>query len=213
MNIERKVSTLLKSNMYILYEGDRCILVDPFELDLGLVNVDYIILTHEHYDHISGVNFWKEKTGAQVVASEMCTLNCKNSKKNLSRYFDAFCELQTWIDEYDKVGNIDYTCDVDITFEGSILIDWMGHKIEMVEIPGHSKGSVLVALDGEYYFSGDSILKNVATECGLPGGSKNDWEKISIPIINRIPKGATIYPGHLNAFVWADTNMSEEKYV
>ena len=84
--------------MYVLEENNHLILIDPCIIDIRLENktVDYIFLTHEHYDHISGVNYWKEKCEAEVVCSNICAEKIESSRKNLSRYFDAFCELQTW---------------------------------------------------------------------------------------------------------------------
>ncbi len=200
MIIEKKVSKLLKSNMYIVHEEGHCLLIDPHEATLDIPNVDYILLTHEHYDHISGVNYWKEKTGALVMASQKCADNCKDSRKNLSRFFDVFCELQTWIDEYEVVECTDYTCEVDCTFEKKTSLKWYGHDIVLIECPGHSKGSILIAIDNQHFFSGDSILYNTITECGLPGGSKKDWTEKGLPVVENVPENAMIYPGHFEIF-------------
>lgn len=92
MKIFHIISNLISSNMYVLEENNHLILIDPCIIDIRLENktVDYIFLTHEHYDHISGVNYWKEKCEAEVVCSNICAENIESSRKNLSRYFDAF---------------------------------------------------------------------------------------------------------------------------
>ena len=62
IEIKRYVSGLLSSNMYVISEAGHAIVIDPFEDTTpseGLT-VDCILLTHEHYDHISGVNIWKK---------------------------------------------------------------------------------------------------------------------------------------------------------
>ena len=62
IEIKRYVSGLLSSNMYVIIEGDHAIVIDPFADTTpseGSI-IDYILLTHEHYDHISGVNVWKK---------------------------------------------------------------------------------------------------------------------------------------------------------
>ena len=59
-------------NMYILEENNHYVLIDPCIIELPFVNasnIDYIFLTHEHYDHVSGVNYWRDQSGASVVCS------------------------------------------------------------------------------------------------------------------------------------------------
>ena len=36
-------------------------------------DLDRILLTHEHYDHISGVTLLREKTGGRVLCSRAST--------------------------------------------------------------------------------------------------------------------------------------------
>ena len=108
MEIETIVSDLLKSNMYVIKENGRCILIDPCITDCKIENADYILLTHEHYDHISGVNYWREKTGAIAIVSKICAEKCADPRKNMSRYYETFCELQTWIPNYKSPSVKDY---------------------------------------------------------------------------------------------------------
>ena len=89
IKVTKVASDLLVSNMYILESNGRYILIDPCvaEIDIDDNCVDYILLTHEHYDHISGVNHWKERTNATVLCSKNCAKNISNPSKNLSKYF------------------------------------------------------------------------------------------------------------------------------
>ena len=60
--------------MYVVKEGEHAIVIDPFDdttPSKGLI-IDYIILTHEHYDHISGVNVWKKTRDVPVLCSRPC---------------------------------------------------------------------------------------------------------------------------------------------
>ena len=149
MKIFHIISNLISSNMYVLEENNHLILIDPCIIDIRLENktVDYIFLTHEHYDHISGVNYWKEKCEAEVVCSNICAENIESSRKNLSRYFDAFCELQTWVTVEEPVVNIDYSCQADRSFEDHLTLEWQGNKICLFECPGHSLGSIFYILE------------------------------------------------------------------
>ncbi|MCQ2497588.1 MAG: MBL fold metallo-hydrolase [Lachnospiraceae bacterium] len=204
MIIERVVSDLLDSNMYLICENQRTIIVDPCIIDKKIFNVDYILLTHEHYDHISGVNYWKSKTGAKVIASEICAEKCIDSRKNLSRYFDSFCDIQTWLEGYVAPQVSDYECEVDLTFNKNCKIEWEGHSICIKECPGHSLGSCLIFLDDKFVFSGDSIFENMKTESGFPGGSRKAWREVGYPLVESLRDDYIVYPGHFKEFIFKD---------
>ena len=204
MQIKRTDSGLLHSNMYIVEENDHAFIIDPC-MDISFAGghtVDFMILTHEHYDHISGVNAWKQKTSAPLICSRACADNIRNPKKNLSRYFDVFCEMQTWIPiEELNTQPINYSCEADIIFEDSLVYNWQGHTITLLETPGHSLGSLLIDIDHTDYFTGDSLLENYETEVRFPGGSVNKWESIGKNRIRAIPEGVRVWPGHFESFI------------
>ena len=204
MNIRRYVSGLLLSNMYLIVEGDHAVVIDPFEdiVPAKGLTIDYIFLTHEHYDHISGVNDWKEAMHPIVVCSKTCAANIQNPKKNLASHFKEFCELQTWI-HLDKIPASDpyYFCRADTTFDDEVKIKWQGHEFHLTEIPGHSPGSIRIMLDGTDYFSGDSLMKNCEIELRLPGGSRKKWKEPGSKRIEKIPQGTRIWPGHFDGFI------------
>ena len=68
MQIKKTDSGLLHSCMYLLEEKGHAIVIDPCR-DLSAAGdsiVDYLLITHEHYDHISGVNEWKNGCAASL---------------------------------------------------------------------------------------------------------------------------------------------------
>ena len=204
IEIRRYISGLLSSNMYVVIEGDHAIVIDPFEdvqAAKGLT-VDTILLTHEHYDHISGVNAWKEATDAPVLCSKVCADNIQNPRMNLARHFREFCELQTWIElkEIPK-SNPDYFCSADIVFEDKMTLKWQGHEFSLFEIPGHSLGSIGIMLDGTDFFSGDSLTENGRIELRMPGGSLKKWMETGRRRMELIPEGTRVWPGHFDSFL------------
>lgn len=125
----------------------------------------------------------------------------------MSRYFDVFCEMQSWIPfEEIKISPVEYICEADITFEDKVTLDWQGHKVSLIEIPGHSLGSIGIDIDGKDFFSGDSLLENDEIELRLPGGSVKRWEEIGKKRIEDIPKGTRIWPGHFESFILKNQN-------
>ena len=204
IEIRRFESGLLSSNMYVIVEGNHAIVIDPFDdvSPAGGLKVDYILLTHEHYDHISGVNLWKETTGAPVLCSKPCAENIQNPKKNLANHFKEFCELQTWL-KLEKIppSDLEYTCSADEIFENEMTFNWHGHGFKLFEIPGHSLGSIGIMLDDAEFFSGDSLMENSEIELRLPGGSRKKWKEIGSKRIEAIPNGTRIWPGHFKNFI------------
>ena len=83
---------LLEQNMYIVEEGKHCIVIDPYydEKTAVLLEgkiVDLLLVTHEHYDHISGVNKFKELYGCKLLSNSKCDNNLQRPAKNFSKYF------------------------------------------------------------------------------------------------------------------------------
>ena len=204
MKINKYDSGLLHSCMYVVEDNGHAIIIDPCvntDCAENLI-IDFIVLTHEHYDHISGVNIWKEKTKAPVVCSEKCSVNIMDSKKNMSRYFDVFCEMQTWIPKEElHIQSVKYVCCADSTFNNTTSFTWQNHIIELMEIPGHSAGSIGIKIDNEHFFSGDSLLEKEPIELRFPGGSKKQWELIGKERIENLKKGIRIWPGHFDDFI------------
>ncbi len=204
MEIRRFESDLLLSNMYVVVEGDHAVVIDPYQDTSSAESliIDKIVLTHEHYDHISGVNLWRQVTDAPVLCSKACAANIQSPKKNLSRHFKQFCELQTWM-ELEELPQADpeYSCEADETFEDEIWFEWQGHKWHLFEMPGHSSGSIGILLDSAYFFSGDSLIENSEIELRMPGGSRKKWKEIGEPRLKMIPCGIHVCPGHFQEFI------------
>ena len=203
MIIERYESNLFFSNMYMIKQGNHMIIIDPFQIhfDVGSFDVDKIILTHEHYDHISGVNYWKSMCDAPVLCSRVCSERIHNPSTNIAKYFKEFCQLQTWV-KLDSIpdSNPDYICYADETFEDEHIFEWEAHTFKLFEMPGHSLGSIGILLDDSHFFSGDSLLENMEIELRVPGGRKKKWKEIGEPRLKSIPNGVIVHPGHFKEF-------------
>lgn len=70
---------VIASNMYLLPVGDFCLVVDPFVsdeaaklLETNGIKECLVLLTHEHLDHISGVNWLQGLYPCKVLCSEVC---------------------------------------------------------------------------------------------------------------------------------------------
>ncbi len=190
--------------MYVIQEDGHAVVIDPArDIAPGKdLKIDLMIVTHEHYDHISGVNAWKEKYRAPLLCSSTCAARLTDPGKNRARHFDAFCELQTWM-KLEKLPDIDtaYACQADRVFKDEMFFSWQKHQIRLIEIPGHSPGGIGIYLDNDAFFSGDSLIKDCEIELRFPGGSRKQWLELGEPQIKAVPKGTRIYPGHFESFI------------
>ncbi len=190
--------------MYLVVENGHAIVIDPARniLPGKDLKIDLLIVTHEHYDHISGVNAWKAVYDAPLLCSEKCAQRLTDPRKNQARYFEVFCEMQSWM-KLDTLPEIDtsYKCEADQTFNIEVVFFWQNHRIRLLEIPGHSPGGIGIYLDEKIFFSGDNLINNCEIELGFPGGSKKQWMEFGQPRIKEIPKGTRIFPGHFDSFV------------
>ncbi|MDO5787125.1 MAG: MBL fold metallo-hydrolase [Phascolarctobacterium sp.] len=211
MKIKRFNNNLVRANMYLIENDEHSLIIDPSTIDYLSINgvVDYIILTHEHYDHISAVNYWKDKTNAKVIASANCQKGLQNPARNFSRFYKEFCELQTMIKIEDDIENCEYSCSADITFNGEYLLNWQSNSLRLFECPGHSKGSICVLLNNKILFCGDTLFKDYPIATGFPGGSKKQWVEYSKPMLKSLPKDIIVYPGHFQPFKLKDYKFWE----
>lgn len=185
--------------MYVISEGRHAVVIDPSRNTAPAKEwtVDWILLTHEHYDHISGVNAWREAAGSQVACSAACAQNIGDSRRNCARYFEAFMEMQSWIKnpgpaEIDRT----YTCRGDLALDHDQELFWQGHRIRCVALPGHSPGSMGYLVDEKHFFSGDSVIPGSPPELRFPGGNKIAWRETAKPRLLELPWGITVWPGH-----------------
>lgn len=207
----------IDSRMYVLLTRGvgQAVIIDPcisIEADELLacrgIRRAIVLLTHEHYDHISGVNHLRGIVDTTVIASEKCAVAVSNPAKNLSRHFEAlFCMHPEAIRRVVRDLNVtDYACTVDIAYVVEYTFWFEKHCIRAIRTPGHSKGSALISVDDVCLFTGDILLR-VPVMTRLPGGCKRDHETIARPALERYDDGIMVYPGHGDAGPKTQMNM------
>jgi len=218
--IERFVFEPIRSNMYIILASGEAIVIDPHVspdadkfLSEGHVKTVSILLTHEHFDHTSGVNWLKEKYSCQLICTEECAQRIANKRnnrpltlpflKNSKEKQPNTCQIEqsAW-----------YECIADKTFQGEYSFVWHGHKLKLISAPGHTIGSCLIELDQIYVFTGDSLIADSRIITRFPTGSHEDYEKFTLPYLQTIPSNSWIMPGHGKPFKKMDVVYSDGWY-
>ena len=201
---------VIDANSYLIVEDKNALLfdaIDSTELMDALAPVKElsIILTHCHCDHICGLNRIREKMPNTVVyASLLCSKKIGSQFKNLSSSGDAFwafyknkkIQNKHLTTENDKIHIIDpFICEpAEVTFEGETEISWCGHTIRLFQCEGHTNDSLIVVLDNEYMFTGDTLLP-IPTVTRFPSGSTAKFWTETIPKLKSI-SAELVFPGH-----------------
>lgn len=215
--VYRSIYSPVCSNMFVLISGKVAVVFDPNENEELLqlfhnkgVEVVHILLTHGHYDHISGVLWLKEHTQADVYCQERCAERLFNSKRPLSRLVALVLAEQDGKDgghRYKdfKVSYEPFTITADKTFdkEDRIVVGELEFKVTAT--PGHSEGSSCYVLNEKLVFTGDTLLKDNAAITRFPGGNTKDYKEKTLPYLQSLDKKLIVMPGHGNPFVLCET--------
>lgn len=186
----------LETNCYLIVDKktQRAAIIDPggisVELDkkihsLGEKNVDYILMTHGHFDHIRKATRYKKLTGAKLMIGVNEAEFTKNRRLNLCRIpIEPF--------------------EADVLLNNGNIISLGETKIKVINTPGHTVGGVCFIAE-DFLFSGDTIMRGTIGRYDLETGNFNQMRE-SIKKILDLSKNYIIYPGH-----GEPTTLQEEK--
>jgi len=195
----------IDSRMYVFIKNRKAIIIDPQIsneikeiLEINKVKECIILLTHEHYDHISGVNWWREQIPCKVLCSSKCGENIENPEKNSARYFNALFikKEEANIKTVKNVYKDDFSCKADMIYNDEIHLNWEGEKIYLREAPGHSEGGSLIFFNDNIVFTGDNLVNGNLVITRLPGGKKELYKKKVQPVLEALSPVTWIFPGH-----------------
>ena len=206
----RYVFPYMQSNMYVTMEDREALIIDPHSSNALIERFQQahierllILLTHEHFDHTSGVNFYRRNiTETYVIAHERCASYIAVPKHNRP------LTLLTMVDDTEREALLSFYHSIEV--EG-ISVDWCvteetelcwrGHEIRIVPCPGHSPGSEVIFFDHIYAFTGDYLIPDTPVILRFPGGSEGDYLKFTKLFLDQLPDGMKILPGHKDSYI------------
>jgi hydroxyacylglutathione hydrolase len=170
--------------------GDKLLVVDPGEEAERILaaiaatgaEVEAILLTHTHFDHIGAVAPVAAATGAPVYVPEIE----KPVLADIMAYvpWEGFGPYESY--------------DADETLAGGELLELAGLQLDVIFTPGHSPGHVTYSVRGEdAIFSGDVLFQGSVGRVDLPGG---DWPTLADSIVRLLDShsdATVVHPGHM----------------
>jgi hydroxyacylglutathione hydrolase len=203
----------VQENAYLVRadaQATRALMIDPGEepqrlLDavaaLG-VEIEAILITHCHFDHIGAVAPVARATGATVYCPEIELGVLADIMKWTMPGFGPF---ESWEAEH--------------TVKGGERLRLADMDVEVLFTPGHSPGHVTYAIDSAGAFaagsasvedeksssagrpallSGDVLFQGSVGRVDLPGGEWATLERSIGMLMNRFERDTVVYPGHMD---------------
>lgn len=159
------------------------------------LSVEAILLTHAHFDHITGVGRAKRVTRAPIWLHQ-ADLFLYDGAPEQGRLFGLRVEKQPPVDHF-------YQPDTRLTFGRYV--------VEVSHTPGHCPGGVCLAIgradaSGRELFVGDTLFAGSIGRTDLPGGHHRTLLHSIKAVLLAFPDGTVVHPGH-----GPDTTIGRER--
>jgi glyoxylase-like metal-dependent hydrolase (beta-lactamase superfamily II) len=182
----------VQENCYLFRRdgSDRALIVDPGDeadrllhaIDELGVELEGILLTHTHFDHVGAVAPVAEATGAEVWVPE------------LEKF--VLADIMSYV-PWPGFGPYE-SYDAEHTLKGGEKLELAGFEIDVLFTPGHSPGHVTFSIpDEEVIFSGDVLFQGSVGRVDLPGGDGPTLLESIRTLIESLPEDTTVHPGHM----------------
>lgn len=176
------------SNCYLLLSDGHAAVIDPSanaQKILSAVSergavLDFILLTHGHFDHMLSLSELKAASNAPVYIHEADADMPEDTYKNAFYYF--FHRERTYPTP-------------DRTVKDGDVLTLGSTKIRVIHTPGHTMGSCCFLCDGDVLITGDTLFEANFGRYDLYGGDEATLFH-SLRSLKEHPPQLEIYPGH-----------------
>lgn len=189
IKIKKIKASKYRTNTYIIVtKNGETFVVDPglatSEIletlaEIENVKLKYILLTHAHLDHVTGVDVIKSVYPEAVVClHEEDELLLENLPKQGEMTGETLAPLMSQIR---------------MLTDGESL-EFVGGEIEVIHTPGHTSGGACYLFEGNL-FSGDTLFYHTVGRVDLPSGDAEEMDK-SLSKLMLLDGEVKVFPGH-----------------
>lgn len=190
LNIDAFELGPLQTNAYLLSNAERTrgFVIDPGMNPKSLfkrietMEIEAIVLTHTHFDHIGGVDELRKWKKCPVYVHDAEADWLTDPKKNGSA-------------RWPELGGPIVTEPAEYALDDGQTLELLGEKFRVFHTPGHSPGSVSL-LYGDKLFSGDVLFRLSVGRTDLPGGSQRELMESIHGTLFDLSDDVKVYPGH-----------------
>jgi len=151
------------------------------EIEQTGAEVEAILITHCHFDHVGAVTPLAAATGAPVYCPEI----------EVPVLADIMSFTMPGFGPYEGY-------EADETVKGGEALELAGLTLDVLFTPGHSPGHVTYSVRGEEaIFSGDVLFQGSVGRVDLPGGDGPTLLRSIQSLLDSHPDETTVYPGHM----------------
>lgn len=184
MEIKRVVAGIYGANCYIVMDKStkEAAVIDPGgDVDdiIGAIEamdakVKYILLTHGHLDHTSGVDELKTITNAVVCISKADDDLITQGEHLFGPLIEGGADKLLKQGDIIKISSLEFTC---------------------IDTPGHTPGGMSFLIEN-CVFTGDTLFAGSIGRTDFSGGDFNTIiNSIKLKLLS-LPEGTIVYPGH-----------------
>ncbi len=200
MKVERFLTGIISTNCYLVMneETKKAVIVDPAACPKKMMNyitengyeVEAILLTHGHFDHIMGIDGFLEHFKVPVYVHEADEETMNDPALNQSAvYTNGY-----------TFGKAEYLRDKQ-------TLELAGYTFEVIHTPGHTKGCCCYYVASEnVLFSGDTLFYRSVGRTDFANSSMSDLIHSLRGKLFMLPDETIVYPGHMGA-----TKIGDEK--
>ena len=156
------------------------------------LNVEYIIATHGHPDHVCGNRELQEVTGAKIIMHEQDTAFFE--KDEIAKYFAML--------------GLEASPPTDINVKEGDVIKIGNGEMHVIHTPGHTPGGMCL-LSGENLITGDTLFVGGLGRTDFPGGSHRELLESIREKLLILPENTIVWPGH--GYGGSQSTIGEEK--
>ena len=159
-----------RSNVFLLTNEEKNILIDTspayrwkkLEKNLmafGVQHIDYLVLTHTHFDHAANANRIKEKYGARVIVHKTEASFLEKGENILPRGTNLLSQTIIRVMKNTFTRWFGYEpCTYDYVVDSVFDLKDFGFSACIIHTPGHTPGSISLIIDNEIALVGDTMF-------------------------------------------------------